>query len=92
MLVAIQGCLSNLPRQQARTSYKVGTDQAWIPRFAGIVLEDRCPRCFVVHGALDVRDSDRDEVGTVFLVEKGIGPEENAIGPEESDDALDTVL
>jgi hypothetical protein len=45
-----------------------------------------------VHGALDVRASDRDEVGTVFVVERGIGLEENAIGPEEGDDALDTVI
>jgi hypothetical protein len=44
-----------------------------------------------VHDAFGVRDSDRDEVGTVFGFERGIGPEENTIGPEEVDDAFDAV-
>jgi hypothetical protein len=54
--------------------------------------EDRCPHCFVLHGALDVSDSNQDEVGKVVGIEREIGPEGNAIGPEEVDEALDAVL
>jgi hypothetical protein len=45
-----------------------------------------------VHGTLDVSDSNQDEVGKVFGIEREIGPEGTAIGPEEVDDALDAVL